>query len=72
MIVSIITVVLEIFLTILMGLVIVLTILMVTPRVCADSIANYEDEEELGEHLEAAHSTVMAALRATLTPTLTS
>jgi len=41
-------------------------------RVCADSIANYEDEEELGEHLEAAHSTVMAALRATLTPTLTS
>jgi len=30
-------------------------------RVCADSIANYEDEEELGEHLEAAHSTVMAA-----------
>jgi len=40
-------------------------------RVCADSIANFEDEEELGEHLEEAHTTVMCALRDSLASTAT-
>ena len=50
-----------------MGLVIILTL----PRVCADSIANFEDEEELGEHLEEAHTTLRDSLRDSLAPTAT-